>query len=259
MIDGITADGKRISFWKNDDGFSPGLRNLVFIHGSGGSHNDWDQQLTRLQSRFNVVAIDLPGHGNSAGKGEQDIFSYVSTVETFLDIAALDRPILVGHSLGAAICLGFAVKKPNTAAAIALLGGGAKMPVNPLIFEGLGNDPSTTIATISKMAVAMANREKYAAFIASTISRTSPETIHGDFTACNRLDLTAEVEAIRIPALIICGKEDKMTPPAMSEWLRDNIQGARMALIPEAGHFAMLENPEVFNSVITAFTDSLPY
>ena len=132
------------------------------------------------------------------------------------------------------------------------------MPVNPLILDGLKNDPPATIATIAKFSVAKANREKFAAPLADSLSRANRETIHGDFTACSRLDITAAITGIRVPTLVICGAEDKMTPPAMSEYLRDNIPGAVLALIPEAGHFAMLENPDKFNITLTDFVNSLP-
>jgi len=81
--------------------------------------------------------------------------------------------------------------------------------------------------------------------------------IHGDFTACDRLDLTATIAGIGIPALVVCGAEDKMTPPALSQFIRDNIPGAGLALIEGAGHFVMLENPEAFNTVLTDFVNSL--
>ncbi|MBU2027655.1 MAG: alpha/beta hydrolase, partial [Proteobacteria bacterium] len=61
-----------------------------------------------------------------------------------------------------------------------------------------------------------------------------------------------------IPALVVCGAEDKMTPPALSQFIRDHIVGARLALIEGAGHFVMLENPEAFNTTLTDFVNSLP-
>jgi pimeloyl-ACP methyl ester carboxylesterase len=168
------------------------------------------------------------------------------------------KPVLIGHSLGAAICLVLAIKSGEKIAAIVTLGGGVKMPVNPLILDGLRNAPPATIASIARFSVTKRNRERFSDHIAATISRTDAEIIHGDFTACNHLDLTGKIADIRIPTLVVCGAQDKMTPPAMSEYLRDNIPGAKLSLISEAGHFAMLENPEEFNTVITGFVNSLP-
>lgn len=189
---------------------------------------------------------------------EQDVFAYVAFIEKFLKNAGIVQPVLIGHSLGAAICLSFAIKYGDEAAAIVPVGGGVRMPVNPLILDGLKNNPTETIAAIAKFSITKANRERFATQLADAISRTKSETIHGDFTACNRLELTSAIKGIRIPTLVVCGAEDKMTPPALSEYLRDNIPGARLALIPAAGHFAMLENPNEFNITLTDFVNSLP-
>jgi pimeloyl-ACP methyl ester carboxylesterase len=254
----ITVDGQRISFLGNDEGFLPQRRTLVFIHGSGGTHGDWNEQIIALQKDFNIAALDLPGHGCSSGRGEHDVFAYARIVGKFLQRAGIAKPVLIGHSLGAAICLGLAIKSSELIAAIVPVGGGVRMPVNQFILDGLKNDPPTTIATIAKLSVTNANRERFAGHIAATISRTDAQTIHDDFTACNHLDLTGEIARIRIPTLVVCGAQDKMAPPAMSGRLRDNIPGAQLSLISEAGHFAMLENPLEFNAVITGFVNSLP-
>jgi len=258
MLNETTVEGRKITFWGNEGGFSRERQTLVFIHGSGGTHADWNEQLVALPHVFNLAALDLPGHGQSAGTGEQDVFAYVAIIEKFLKETGIVQPVLIGHSLGAAICLGFAIKHGEKAAAIVPVGGGVRMPVNPLILDGLKNNPAETIAAIAKFSVAKTNRERFAARLADALSRTKSDTTHGDFTACNRLEITSAIKEIRIPTLVVCGTQDKMTPPALSGYLRDNIPGARLALIPEAGHFAMLENPNEFNITLTDFVNSLP-
>ena len=137
------------------------------------------------------------------------------------------------------------------------MGGGVKMPVNPIILEGLRQDPAAIIALAAKFSVAKANRERLSGLLAESLSRVDPEIIHGDFSACDGLDITEAIAGIRIPALVVCGAEDKMTPPSLSQCIRDGIPGARLALIEGAGHFVMLENPEAFNTTLTDFVNSL--
>jgi len=132
------------------------------------------------------------------------------------------------------------------------------MPVNPMILEGLKQDPAAVIGLAAKFSVAKQNRERLSDLILQSLSLVDPGILHGDFSACNGLDITEAVAAIRIPALVLCGAEDKMTPPSLSQAIRDGIPGARLALIGGAGHFVMLENPEAFNEALTAFVDSLP-
>lgn len=254
----LMVENRKISFRTGASGFRPERRTLVFIHGSGGSHADWERQITGLEGTFNIAALDMPGHGRSQGPAIQDVFEYVDFIKAFLDTAGIMTPVLIGHSLGAAICMGFAIRHGSRAAAIVPVGGGVKMPVNTLILDGLKDNPVETIATIAKFSVARANRERLSGHLVSAISMTDPATTRGDFLACDALDITDAVTTITIPTLIICGEEDKMTPPAMSEYLHHNIPGSRFHRIPSAGHFAMLENDVIFNSILTGFVSSLP-
>jgi pimeloyl-ACP methyl ester carboxylesterase len=92
--------------------------------------------------------------------------------------------------------------------------------------------------------------------IKKSFARVNPDIVYGDFLACSDLDITEA--GIRTPALVLCGTEDKLTPPSLSQFIRDHIPGARLALIEGAGHFVMLENPEAFNAGLTDFVNSLP-
>ena len=132
------------------------------------------------------------------------------------------------------------------------------MPVNPMILEGLKQDPAAVIGMAAKFSVAKQNRERFSGLLMESLSLVDPGIIHGDFSACNGLDITEAVAGIRIPTLVICGAEDKMTPPSLSQFIRDRIPGARLALIEGAGHFVMMENPEAFNEALTDFVNSLP-
>ena len=184
--------------------------------------------------------------------------AYVSWVKKTLDGLGIERPVMIGHSLGAAICLSFALLYGDRCTALVPVGGGTKMPVNPLILEGLRQDPAAIIGLAAKFSVAKANRERLSALLMESLARVDPLVLYGDFLACNGLDVEATAAEIRVPTLVVCGTDDKMTPPALSEGLRDRIGGSRLALIEGAGHFVMLEEPEPFNVVLTDFLDSLP-
>ncbi len=244
-----------IACWMNTREWVPGRKTLVFVHGSGGDHTAWVYQYSRLKDDFNIAAMELPGHGSSGGKGEQDIGAYVEWVRAAFDAFGISKPVIIGHSLGAAIALAFAVKYGELLSGIVPFGGGAKMPVNPAILEGIRKDPEAILAFTAKIAVAKKNRERLAPILAKR--KADPEVLYGDFLACDRLDISDRIGQIKVPTLIVCGTEDKMTPPANSEALRDMIPGARLALIPEAGHLVMMEDPEAFNEALKMFVDSL--
>jgi len=251
-------DGRRIACWVNNGSFLPDRKTLVFIHGSGGDHTNWIRQYTLLKNAFNIAALDLPGHGRSEGPGEQDVANYLEWVKKILDGLKIVKPILIGHSLGAAIGLSFVIRYDTAAAAVVPVGGGLKMPVNPMILEGLVQDPASVIGMAAKFSVAKQNRDKFSGLIADSLSRVDPGILHGDFSACNALDITDAVAGIRIPTLVICGAEDKMTPPSLSQSITECIPGAKFTLIEGAGHFVMMENPEAFNAALADFVNALP-
>jgi pimeloyl-ACP methyl ester carboxylesterase len=255
MIQYQDVEGTKIAYWTRP--FQSSLRNLVFIHGSGADHTSWIHQYTQFKGEFNIVAVDLPGHGRSGGKGEKDINVYTEWVRKFLDVIGMKKPVLIGHSLGAAICLTFAIKYGADLSAIVPVGGGAKMPVNPLVFEGLKKDPTAVIALAAKFSLAKKHREQYSKLLVERLSNVSPKLLHGDFYACDHFDLATKLSSLKLPTLIICGEEDKMTPRALSEYLRDNVSGAQANFIEDAGHYVMMENIEAFNTVLKKFLLSL--
>jgi pimeloyl-ACP methyl ester carboxylesterase len=249
--------GAKIACWMSSENFSQEKKTLFFVHGSGGDHRIWTEQYTRLKHEFNIAAIDLPGHGLSEGPGEQDVLRYVEQVKEFIGVIALEKPVLIGHSLGAAISLVFAIKYGDMLSAIAPVGGGARMPVNAMILEGLKKDPASVIALAAKFSITKENRERLSQTVIEGLSRANPNTLYGDLLACDRLDVQNEIAGIRKPTLVMCGAEDKMTPPALSQFLRDNIPGAQLSLIENAGHMVMLENAEAFNAALKSFVLSV--
>lgn len=257
MITFQEVGGLKIVSWVNDDGFSEDRKSLVFVHGSGCDHTLWENQYQELEVDYNIVAVDLPGHGQSEGKGEQEVGLYVEWVKKIVEGLGLQRPVIIGHSLGAAISLTFAIKYGEVLSGIVPVGGGVKMPVNKMILDGIRNNTASTLSLVAKFSVIKENREKFLSSLIEGISKVSPDVIYGDFLSCDRLDITDEISHIKVPTLLICGEDDKMTPPSLSRFMSDQIEGAELALIEDAGHFVMWENVETFNRTLKNFIDSL--
>jgi pimeloyl-ACP methyl ester carboxylesterase len=258
MIKEIVIDGTQIACWVNDAGFVDGRKYLVFIHGSGGEHTLWESQYKALQNDFNIAAVNLPGHGLSGGKGEKDVMVYVEWVKKMITGLGIKRPpVLIGHSLGAAISLTFAIHYGYLLSAIVPVGGGVTMPVNPALLSQLKTDPEAVYGMIVKFAIAKSHRDRVGPGIYEGLKKGNPEILHDDLFACDKLDVTEAVKKISIPVLVICGDDDKMTPPALSRYIADNVPGGKIALIPGAGHFVMNEDPEAFNKVLREFVLSL--
>lgn len=234
---------------------------LIFIHGSGGDHTAWLNQYTQLKEKYNLAMIDLPGHGRSEGKGESHIKDYSVWINKLLDVLKMNKPILVGHSLGAAIALQCAVDYPREINGIVCLGGGIRMPVNPFMLEFLKTNPAEIPADIidlmCKFSLAKENRVRLSELLQKNVSQSKVKILYGDLSACNELDLTGEVEKITVPALIICGVEDKMTPPDLSRELAAKIQKSSLEIIAGAGHMVMLEQPAELGKALDKFIASI--
>jgi pimeloyl-ACP methyl ester carboxylesterase len=261
MIKYFNIESVKIACWVNKDKLDEEKTSLVFIHGSGGNHSIWSHQYGRLSKNYNIVAVNLPGHGHSGGKGEKDVESYGEWVKKLLYILNLKKTVLVGHSLGSAIALQFALDYPEKIAGIVCMGGGMKMPVKSFFLDFLKTNPAQlpedVTGMISKFSLAKENRSKFFAPLQKSISLSKVDVLYGDLTACNDLDLTQKVGKIRVPALIICGAEDKMAPPDLSRALAAGVSKATLEIIAGAGHMVMIEKPVEFNNTLDKFAASI--
>jgi pimeloyl-ACP methyl ester carboxylesterase len=247
-----------VSCWINPRDFGSHEKSLVFIHGSGGNSSAWSHQYTKLHKSFNIAAVNLPGHGKSGGSGRQDIHDYVHPFQDLLHSLGLTKPILIGHSLGAAIALSFAARHPADISAVISVGGGLTMPVNPAILDGLSQQPEEIRDLIAKFSLAKENRPAMLAPLRASLDEVNTQVLLNDLKACNQMNLADEISKIRVPALIICGTEDKMTPVEASRRIADGITGSKLLLIENAGHMVMMEKPSALNKAIRDFAASLP-
>jgi pimeloyl-ACP methyl ester carboxylesterase len=102
---------------------------VVFVHGAGGTLEQWHFQLPHLGPRWNTLAMDLPGHGESQGNGYRTIEDYRDFVRDLLDTLGITRSVLVGHSMGGGIVQRFALAYPAGLAAVVLVGTGARLTI----------------------------------------------------------------------------------------------------------------------------------
>ncbi len=230
---------------------------LIFVHGAAGSHLVWGFQRRALSEITRVIALDLPGHGRSAPPGRNTIEGYRDVVLGLLDALNIERAIIVGHSMGGAIAQTLALAHPERVAGLGLIGTGARLRVLPAILEGILNDFDTIAEQVVNYSYATpldaSMRER-----ALTEFRACPASVtHGDFSACNAFDLMTRLGEIRAPTLVVCGKEDQMTPVKYAEFLAAHIPKAQLVVIEGAGHSVMLEQPFAVNRALSEFVSTL--
>jgi pimeloyl-ACP methyl ester carboxylesterase len=247
----VTIAGER-TFYALYQGDVQGKCNLVLVHGAGGSHLDWSAPLRRLREA-NVYALDLPGHGRSEGTGRGSIAAYRDFLLAFLDALGLERAAVVGHSMGGAIAIDFALSYPDRLAGLILVGTGARLRVLPAILTGILSDFEATVDLVCDYAFGPSASEQLKRLGRQRLSRTPPQVLHGDYAACDAFDVMERLGEVRCPTLVIGGTADRLTPPKYSVYLHDHIPEAELVLVNAAGHMVMLEKPKVVNKVISEF------
>ena len=248
----VEAGGRTLSFIESggDAAYPP----LVLVHGSGGGKESWLALLRELLAHtVRGIALDLPGHGKSTGPGLQDIFSYSHVIESFVQALGLQEPVLGGHSMGGGIALACALAFPEKLGGIALIGSGARLRVLPSILEGVRTRFSSGVDEIIEYSFSHRAPSDLVAEGRKKLLACPPEVVHGDFSACNAFDQMDKVDTVRLPALIVCGEEDKLTPPKYSVYLAERIPGASLCLVPEAGHMVMVEKPREVGEAVLNF------
>jgi len=233
---------------------------IVLIHGAGGHHLYWPPQVRRLQDQ-RVLALDLPGHGKSSGTGHQTIGAYARDVAEFIQAVGLSTAVLVGHSMGGAIALAMAEAEPKRVLGLGLIATGARLRVAPELLQAAA-DPvsfSEAVALAGELSFAPRSSPRLKTLAAARMRETRPSVLYGDFLACDAFDMSARLADIAAPTIILCGAEDRMTPPMYSAFLKARIRGAGLDILPDAGHMLMLEQPDEVAARIELFVNTIEY
>ncbi len=228
------------------------LNSLVLVHGAGGTLMNWPPGIRRLPETP-VYALDLPGHGKSTGPGLQSIPAYLDALLGFADALGLSRFMLAGHSMGSAIAMEMALQHPDRLSGIVLIGAGARLSVKPSILTELRDQYDITCVWLVKQLFGPEADRRLPIGYLRYLSLLDPELLYGDFLACDAFDRTEQVSSIRTPTLILCGADDRMTPPAAGRFLHEQIAGSQLELIDSAGHMVMLEKPEIVAATVAGF------
>ncbi len=255
----ITINGNSVFIATSGKEFDPEKRSWIFIHGSAMDHTIWatfNRYFTSIG--INVLAIDLPGHGKSAGKPLNTIEDISDWLANVFKKLKLEQAIVAGHSMGALITYDFAARYSKHCQAAVLLGFCLPMPVNQMLLDlseandhrafemivDFGYAPNSKIGAAQVPGLWMTEGGM------RLMEQSKPGALFCDFTACNNYTPDESLATkIDCPVLFIAGAADKMTPVrGMMPWVA-KIPHSQLEVIQRCGHMMMMEKP---NQVINA-------
>lgn len=257
----VRVDGRQVSYLTVADPTAE--EPILLIHGSGVSARYWTEQLRGLARTLRVLALDLPGHGESDPIADSSVEAYADVVAEFLAVLGTGPVFVAGHSLGGAVALALAARRAHAVRGLILLSSCAKLsrtnswtenllaylpgPLRKILFFMMAKKMLFAPGA-SDLAVRLGMQELVAC---------RAETILKDLQAAKAMDLTEQASGLDVPALIMCGSRDKVTPPVLSERLHELIRRSRLDIIERTGHMVLLEAPERVNRAILDFIGSL--
>lgn len=242
---------------------------LVFLHAFPLNSAMWEPQVTALATRFRVVTPDLRGHGESdAPLWRYTMDQFADDVKGLLDHLSITRAVLIGLSMGGYILFACQRKYPERITALVLADTRAQADTEEgkmnrfalaqvAYREGAGAVAEAMLPRLLSPA-SLQGRPDLVAQVRSIIMRNQVSGIAGDLMAmADRPDSVPILKQIACPTLVIVGEADQATPPADARLMAEAIPGARLDMIPAAGHLANLEQPEAFNRAVRSFLETI--
>lgn len=267
----FTFDGLSVAYRDEGDG----ERAVVFIHGFPFRASMWDPTIpVARQAGFRAVAPDLPAFGESdvpAERSEYSIDRYADVVAGLIADLGLGAVVLAGLSMGGYIALAVARRHPEVLTGLVLAdtradpdtpeGRQTRSDQQALVEEQGEVTPLVDGLLARILSESSPRHAEVREALGAMMRSTAPAAWIGALEAMKtRQDQTDLLPTIPVPTLVIVGESDALIPLDVAEGMAKAIPDARLEVVPNAGHVANLENPEVFNQAfaefLTTFTPS---
>jgi len=258
---------------------------LVLIHGAWASHEWWRWQVPELSKVYQVLSLDVRGHGHSSPlKAAYSVDGFTRDLESFLQKVEIDQAVLVGWSMGGIISMEYCLNHPSKVRALILIA--TRGHRNPqmkrrIMFQYLQARLSLLMDFTSPRKYDRAaegfpgEQERVKREVTNMLSPTTPREVFDwvmdDITNKPRenyfevaksiwnWEAGEELKRINVPTLIMVGEKDSRTPPRFSHLLHAEIPNSRLVIVKDAGHCLALERPQVVNAETIKFLKSLGY
>jgi len=241
----ITIQNKSVYASDAGQGIENSKDTIVFLHGSGLSHIVWS--LTEQffsNKKFNVLSIDLPGHGNSEGPCLDSIEKIADWLEKVFEELKLKNIILVGHSQGCLEALEYSFKYKDRLKKIVFVGGSYRMPVNKDLIDLATDGDSDAVKLMMKWGFEGSKKFIGGNPVEKIIQSPSDisKILAVDLIACNNYQNGSDAaKAINCPAMFIFGELDKMANLESGKKFANLVKNSTTHIIIGSGHMIMIE------------------
>ncbi|MHB1277354.1 MAG: alpha/beta fold hydrolase [Bacteroidia bacterium] len=242
---------------------------IIFLHGFPFDKSMWQIQIDFLRATQRLIACDIRGFGNSSDENSvlsMDLFA--GDLVAFMDALAIDKAIICGLSMGGFIAFNAQKRFPDRFAAMILCDTqciadteGVKenrlKVIDEIALQGAAGFNEEFIKKVFHKD-SLTSKKGIVAKLRNVVFANSQHIIsQGLLALAGRSETCSTLHDIRVPTLIICGKEDEVTPLGESEFMHANIKGSSLRIIEHAGHVSNLEEPWEFNKILLEFLGTL--
>jgi 3-oxoadipate enol-lactonase len=238
----------------------------LLLHGVGGNRSNWRDQLPVFAQHFQAVAWDARGYGDSDDyDGPLDMADFSADLLRVIDHFRAPRAHLIGLSMGGMIAMDFYQRHPDQVASLVLCdtGPGLRRTMSDAGVEEFlrlrkapllaGRQPAEFAPVVARSLVSPAARAGALDQLVASLSRLHPQSYLKALECVTRYDGIGDLRGYRVPALVVVGADDTLTPPSVSERMAAEIPGAELCVIDDAGHLSNIEQPEAFNRRVLDF------
>lgn len=247
----------------------PTNKPIVFIHGFPYDHTMWDKQVNELKSNYFCVVYDVRGLGQSPiGDGQYTMESFVDDLEAVILDLNLNKPVLCGLSMGGYIALRAAERNEANYSGLILCDtrsasdtdeGKIKRAENIKKINTLGvkqfiNDFVPLCFSVKSITDA---NDEYTSVLNKSLGSNAIGVKGCLLAMAGRTDTTNYLQQIKIPTLLMCGEDDRLTPPDVMELMAEQIPHSQFEIVPNAGHMSPIENAPFVNNRIKNFLNKI--
>ncbi|NMC71694.1 MAG: alpha/beta fold hydrolase [Myxococcales bacterium] len=217
---------------------------VVLVHHAAGGASDWRELRERLEPGVEVWAPDFPGHGALLHERPlETIDAMVEWLAGRMRERSIVRAVVAGHSMGGAVALRLALQHPELVGGLALVSTGARLRVARALLQLVREHFSELPQRMVSLGFSpSADPEVVRRWVEGPWPAT-PAAAVADFAACDGFDVRSRLSEVRVPAVVMVGEDDVMTPPKLSRELAAGIAGARLRVFPSCGHLLLWERP----------------